>query len=125
METLKITVNGNNYEVTVESTKGNSINLIKTKSKSNEDDFKSSSNDLNYKEKNKNENGEEISPLAGIIQAVHVIVGQSVNKGDLIVTLESMKMYTPINAHSSGEIDKIHVKVGDSVDEGSCLYNIK
>lgn len=125
METLKITVNGNIYEVTVESTKDNCINFTKTKSKHNVDEFKSSSNDLNYKEKNKNENGEEISPLSGIIQAVHVIVGQLVNKGDLIVTLESMKMYTPIHAQVSGEIDKIHVKVGDSVDEGSCLYNIK
>jgi len=64
------------------------------------------------------------SPLAGIVQAVDAAIGQHVNEGDLVITLEAMKMYTPINAPISGTITAIHVKVGDSVEEGQILYTI-
>jgi glutaconyl-CoA/methylmalonyl-CoA decarboxylase subunit gamma len=68
--------------------------------------------------------GDVTSPLAGIVQAVEVAVGATVSEGDLIITLEAMKMYTPINASSSGTIKAIHVKVGDAVEEGQPLYTI-
>lgn len=68
--------------------------------------------------------GDAPSPLAGIVQAVEVAVGATVNEGDLVITLEAMKMYTPINAIASGTIKAIHVKVGDAVEEGQILYTI-
>lgn len=68
--------------------------------------------------------GDALSPLAGLVQAVEVVVGAKVNEGDLVITLEAMKMYTAINATSSGTIKAIHVKVGDAVDEGQPLYSI-
>jgi biotin carboxyl carrier protein len=68
--------------------------------------------------------GDAASPLAGIVQAVDAIVGAHVNEGDLVITLEAMKMYTPINAPMSGTIKAIHVKVGDAVEEGQILYTI-
>lgn len=68
--------------------------------------------------------GDVTSPLAGIVQAVEVAVGATVSEGDLIITLEAMKMYTPINAASGGTIKAIHVKVGDAVEEGQPLYAI-
>jgi biotin carboxyl carrier protein len=68
--------------------------------------------------------GAAVSPLAGIVQAVEVTVGANVNEGDLIITLEAMKMYTAINAQSSGTVSAIHVKVGDAVEEGQALYTI-
>lgn len=68
--------------------------------------------------------GDGVSPLAGIVQAVEVTVGAKVNEGDLIITLEAMKMYTAINATSSGTITAILVKVGDAVEEGQPLYTI-
>ena len=68
--------------------------------------------------------GDAVSPLAGIVQAVEVAVGANVNEGDLIITLEAMKMYTAINALSSGTVSAIHVKVGDAVEEGQSLYTI-
>jgi hypothetical protein len=58
------------------------------------------------------------SPLAGIVQAIEVAVGAQVKEGDLVITLEAMKMYTPINATSTGTIKAIHVKTGDAVEEG-------
>jgi biotin carboxyl carrier protein len=68
--------------------------------------------------------GDATSPLAGLVQAIDVQVGAQVNEGDLVITLEAMKMYTAINANSSGTIQAIHVKVGDAVDEGQVLYTI-
>lgn len=68
--------------------------------------------------------GDCTSPLAGIVQAVEREVGAAVNAGDLVITLEAMKMYTAINAPSSGTITQIRVKVGDAVEEGQVLYTI-
>jgi biotin carboxyl carrier protein len=68
--------------------------------------------------------GDATSPLAGIVQAIEVVVGASVNEGDLVITLEAMKMFTPINAPATGTIKAIQVKVGDSVEEGQVLYTI-
>jgi biotin carboxyl carrier protein len=68
--------------------------------------------------------GDAASPLAGIVQAVEVQVGAVVSEGDLIITLEAMKMYTPINASGNGSVTAIHVKVGDAVEEGQILYTL-
>ncbi len=65
-----------------------------------------------------------VSPLAGIVQAIEVQVGAKVNEGDLVITLEAMKMYTPVNATASGTIKAIHVKTGDAVEEGQPLFTI-
>ena len=68
--------------------------------------------------------GDVTSPLAGIVQAIELSAGSAVNEGDLVLTLEAMKMYTSINASASGTIKVIHVKVGDAVEEGQVLYSI-
>ena len=68
--------------------------------------------------------GDMLSPLAGIVQAIDVAVGAQVQEGQLILTLEAMKMYTPINATHAGTIKAIHVKTGDSVEEGQPLVSI-
>ncbi len=68
--------------------------------------------------------GDAVSPLAGIVQAIDAKVGTTVNEGDLVLTLEAMKMFTPINAIASGTITAVHVNVGDAVEEGQVLYTI-
>lgn len=68
--------------------------------------------------------GDAASPLAGLVQAIDAEVGTVVAEGELVLTLEAMKMYTPINAPMSGTITAIHVKVGDAVEEGQILYTI-
>ena len=70
------------------------------------------------------DSGDAASPLAGLVQAIEAKVGAHVNEGDLVITLEAMKMYTPINAPMSGTITAIHVNVGDAVEEGQVLYTI-
>lgn len=68
--------------------------------------------------------GDVPSPLAGVVQAIEAAVGASVNEGDLVVTLEAMKMFTSINAPAAGTITAIHCKIGDAVDEGQALYTL-
>ncbi|MCP5537556.1 MAG: acetyl-CoA carboxylase biotin carboxyl carrier protein subunit [Akkermansiaceae bacterium] len=68
--------------------------------------------------------GDITSPLAGVVQSVAVAAGASVKAGDLIITLEAMKMFTEINAPSDGTVTAIHCKAGDAVDEGQPLYTI-
>lgn len=68
--------------------------------------------------------GDAVSPLAGIVQAIDAPVGTSVQEGDLVITLEAMKMYTPIHAIASGTITALHVKAGQAVEEGQVLYTI-
>ncbi len=68
--------------------------------------------------------GDEISPLAGVVQAVLVTVGQAVKEGDKLVAIEAMKMISHIVAHRSGTVTRILVKPGDSVDAGQPIVNI-
>lgn len=68
--------------------------------------------------------GDALSPLAGIVKSIEVGPGTKVSEGDLIITLEAMKMYTAINATTSGTVTSVYVKVGDAVDEGQALYSI-
>ena len=58
------------------------------------------------------------------MQAIAHDVGATIKEGDLVVTLEAMKMFTAINAPTSGTITAIHVQVGSAVDEGQVLYTI-
>ena len=68
--------------------------------------------------------GDVTSPLAGIVQAIERDAGSPVNEGELVLTLEAMKMYTTLNAPTTGTIKAMHVKVGDAVEEGQILYSI-
>ena len=68
--------------------------------------------------------GDEVAPLGGVVQTVHVSVGQVVNEGDKLVSLEAMKMVTHVVARRGGKITSIAVKPGDPVDAGQVLLTI-
>lgn len=68
--------------------------------------------------------GDVVCPLAATVVAVNVKEGQAVKAGDLLVTLEAMKMSTPINSDKSGTVSKIYVSAGQSVQEGQPLVAI-
>ena len=56
------------------------------------------------------------APIPGMVTSIACSVGgKTVNKGDKLVTLEAMKMYTTINAPEDGVVDEITVGVGDTV----------
>ncbi|MEE4379606.1 MAG: biotin/lipoyl-containing protein [Candidatus Competibacteraceae bacterium] len=68
--------------------------------------------------------GDEVSPLAGVVQTVLVKVGQDVNEGDKLVAVEAMKMVTHVFSHRAGKVTAIAVKDGDAVDVGQVLLTI-
>jgi len=68
--------------------------------------------------------GDEVAPLGGVVQTVHVSVGQAVNEGDKLVSLEAMKMVTHVVAKRGGKVTHIAVKPGDPVDAGQVLLTI-
>ena len=68
--------------------------------------------------------GDEVSPLAGVVIAIEVTPGQAVKEGDKVMTLEAMKMKTAIIAHHNGQVKTIAVKVGDAVEAGQVLLTI-
>ena len=59
-----------------------------------------------------------IAPADGIVLDVFA------KEGDLLVTLEAMKMSTPINSDRAGTVSKIYVSAGQSVQEGQPLIAI-
>ena len=61
---------------------------------------------------------------AEMVASVHTIVadvGDSVDVGDTLLILESMKMEIPVVAEVDGEIAEVAVKTGDVVQEGDVL----
>jgi glutaconyl-CoA/methylmalonyl-CoA decarboxylase subunit gamma len=68
--------------------------------------------------------GDVPSPLAGRVTAVVVTPGQTVKEGDHLLTLEAMKMNTFVFAPKSGKVAEIKTAVGDAVEENQVLMRI-
>lgn len=64
------------------------------------------------------------SPLPGVIIAVKVNVGDTVKAGQTVAVLEAMKMENDIQAEQDGRIMTINVSKGDSVLEGATIVTI-
>lgn len=62
-----------------------------------------------------------VSPLPGSIIKVVVTEGQAVKKGDLLLTLESMKMENSVLAECDGTVTKIAVAAGQNVMQDDLL----
>ena len=68
--------------------------------------------------------GDEVAPLAGTVQSVEVMIGQTVAVGDKIAVIEAMKMKTEVHAKGAGKVVAIAVKTGDAVDTGGVLITL-
>ena len=64
------------------------------------------------------------SPLPGVIIEVSVKEGDTVAAGQKGAVLEAMKMENEIQAEKAGVVTKIHVSKGDSVLEGASIVTI-
>ena len=64
-------------------------------------------------------------PLTGKITTVNVKSGDSVNEGDVICLLESMKMENPILAPVSGTITEVGVTPDQVVKPGETIAVIE
>ena len=64
------------------------------------------------------------APMPGKIIAIKVAAGQAVKEGDLVLTLEAMKMENEIFAGASGTVKEIRVSEGAAVNPGDVLVVI-
>ena len=71
------------------------------------------------------EDGEVVpAPMAGIVLSVNKNVGDAVEKGDILVILEAMKMENEILAPADGVVKAIHVSSNESVESNQPLLTI-
>jgi acetyl-CoA carboxylase biotin carboxyl carrier protein len=59
--------------------------------------------------------------ITGTVWKIEVAVGDSVDEGDTVVILESMKMEMPVEAEDAGTVKEISVEEGQAVSEGDTL----
>lgn len=62
---------------------------------------------------------------ASVVSALHVGVGDTVQKGQTIAVLEAMKMEFPVQATCAGVIDSTLVTLGEAVNEQQALFSIR
>lgn len=64
------------------------------------------------------------APMPGNIIDIKVTAGQSVEKGDVLLILEAMKMENEIMAPVSGTVGEVLVSKGDSVEVNAELISL-
>ncbi|MBP2550451.1 pyruvate carboxylase [Neorhizobium galegae] len=61
------------------------------------------------------------APMPGVISRVFVSSGQTVKAGDVLLSIEAMKMETALHAEKDGTITEVLVKAGDQIDAKDLL----
>lgn len=65
------------------------------------------------------------APMPGRIVNIAVTVGQELEVGDEILSLEAMKMENVLKAEGVGTVKAIHISTNDVVDKGSVLIEFE
>jgi biotin carboxyl carrier protein len=65
------------------------------------------------------------SPLPGSIVKVLVKAGQAIKKGDVLLTMESMKMENNVTAEADGTVKAVYVEPGKNVMQDDKLLDIE
>lgn len=143
MKEYKYTINGNKYEVAINSINDNIANVVVN---GEEYEVQMEKEPEPVKKKvvvrpvaqpeaetasaptstNKvDPNNAVKSPLPGVITEIKVKVGDEVKAGDTVVVLEAMKMANNLDAEKSGKVTAVLVKEGESVMEDTPLVVIE
>jgi pyruvate carboxylase len=61
------------------------------------------------------------APMPGVISGLSVKVGDKVSAGDVLLSIEAMKMETAIHAEADGVVAEVTVKPGDQIDSKDLL----
>jgi biotin carboxyl carrier protein len=64
------------------------------------------------------------SPMPGLIVAIPVEEGQEIEKGEVLVILESMKMQNELKSPRAGTVARVRVKAGDRVELRATLLSV-
>jgi acetyl-CoA carboxylase biotin carboxyl carrier protein len=63
--------------------------------------------------------------ITGTVWKIEVSPGDTVDEGDTVVILESMKMEMPVEAEEPGTVKEINVEEGQAVSEGDTLVTLE
>lgn len=139
MNKFKITIDGNDFDVTVNVTDHKTANV----------EVNGISYDVQYESKNSAvapvnrkttapaapqvqvsvpqaaSTGASIkAPLPGTIMTINVKVGDQVKRGDTLIVMEAMKMENNIMASKDGQVKTIHVTAGQTVAQDDKLIDL-
>lgn len=138
MNKFKITIDGNSFEVTVNTTDHNKAHV----------EVNGISYDVHYESKNTvapvtrkttapaapqvhvaappaaSSPSSVKAPLPGTISLIKVKVGDQVKRGDTLIVMEAMKMENNIMANKDGQVKAIHVTAGQSVAQDDLLIDM-
>lgn len=140
LKQLRVTVDGQTFDVEVEPVAGGSPS-IKSIQPSQTQTTKSSQAQKPQKQKPQTNNASEsasqvqqgqasatsgtgttiTAPIAGNVLKINVSPGDNVNKGDVVMILEAMKMENEITADSDGTVKDVNVSEGATVNSGDPL----
>jgi len=65
------------------------------------------------------------APMPGVISTLAVKTGQTVVAGDVLLSIEAMKMETAIHAEADGVVAEVTVKPGDQIDAKDLLVRFE
>ncbi len=65
------------------------------------------------------------APMPGAVASVTVAVGQKVAAGDMLLTIEAMKMETGIHVDHDAVVKAVHVRPGDQIDAKDLLVELE
>jgi biotin carboxyl carrier protein len=68
--------------------------------------------------------GETAAPMPATVIGIGVEIGQRVEAGAVLLTLEAMKMELPVRAPREGTVSAIHCRVGELVQPGVPLVDL-
>ena len=142
MRTYKFKINGNEYNVDINSVEGNIANVtvngatyevemdtpvsapaaVKDSSAAPQNDTQAPAPAPAAKPAG--EGKAVTSPLPGVIIEVSVKEGQTVKAGQKVAVIEAMKMENEIQASADGTVTAVLVNKGDSVLEGAEIVKI-
>jgi biotin carboxyl carrier protein len=64
------------------------------------------------------------APMPGLVVAVPVGEGQTIQKGEVLLILESMKMQNELKSPRAGTVARLRVKPGDRVEQKETMLSV-
>jgi pyruvate carboxylase len=65
------------------------------------------------------------APMPGVVATVAAVAGAKVKEGDLLLTIEAMKMETGLHAERDAVIKAVHVRAGGQIDAKDLLVELE
>jgi len=65
------------------------------------------------------------APMPGVVASMAVSAGAKVKEGDLLLTIEAMKMETGLHADRDGVVKAVHVSAGAQIDAKDLLVEFE